>query len=590
MKRENRKKADTKATIPKREVIYVDAGKRYQKWEGFGTSLMWWANAIQGFDRIPATEDGRCQGYASRYEELLGMLFDPVKGLGLNIVRYNIGGGDCGRPDFITRCGARIPGYLKEDGRYDWTADEMQIRVLRDAWHMIKETRQNFYNTVFSVSPPWFMTCSGSSTGSRNGTDDNLRWDQYDAFVDYFLNVTEYIREELGIPVTEIEPVNEPVSGYWKYGSSKQEGCQFNRYPQPEVHRADYDPQREAYDPALFSALSRIFEMTGRELVRRQEQGKLKSVTICGTDETSIDEAGASFLALTEEARGYIAKIAVHEYGGDRRRELRQIAEDYGKKLWMSEICYQGGKWDPESMNEDCFRLGRDIRKDIYEMGATGWVAWQGIEGLAENLLWDSNWGFVHCLYEEPAWKCDPTERRGEEKSPEERDRNAAKCDPTERRSEETCAAERARPGCQYGLNRRHYCLSERRRITPEDLKARGLRRGDYFKTKQYYAWGQYTRYLKENDVIIDVSDPDFVAAVSPRGNIVLIAVNQGSEARMCRMELRNAGKVLSVSGTCTDKNRKWAEITEGISFGDGWAELTLAPESISAWEIPCER
>lgn len=162
--------------------VRIDVNKKYQRWEGFGTSLMWWANAMKGFEQIPATAEGKENGYSDRYDELLHLLFDPEKGLGINIVRYNVGGGDCKDLDFISRSGARIPGYLEETGIYHWDADYMQLKVLQDSYGMIKETRQNFYNTVFSVSPPYFWTYSGSSTGNVDGRDDNLRWDCYEQF------------------------------------------------------------------------------------------------------------------------------------------------------------------------------------------------------------------------------------------------------------------------------------------------------------------------------------------------------------------------------------------------------------------------
>ena len=277
------------------QTIIIDIKKQYQTWDGFGTSLMWWANAMEGFEQIPATISGQEKGFENRYQELINLLFHPKEGLGINIVRYNVGGGDCDSLDFINRSGAKIPGYINEKGEYNWKSDEMQQKVLKDAFCMIQSTDQHFYNTVFSVSPPYFMTYSGSSTGNKTAADDNLRWDCYKDFTDYFLNVASYIHDTLHIPVTDIEPVNEPTSGYWVYGSQKQEGCQFNRITQPEVHQNYFDPAADPYNPNSYSALSKIYEITGRELVQRQKIGKLAGVIISGTDETSIDEALLSF-------------------------------------------------------------------------------------------------------------------------------------------------------------------------------------------------------------------------------------------------------------------------------------------------------
>lgn len=529
--------------------IEIDAQKREQKWEGFGTSLMWWANAFKGFDEIPATAWGKANGCQNRYDELMALLFDPKNGLGINIVRYNVGGGDCEELDFINRSGAKIPGYLDAGGQYHWTADWMQQKVLKDAYRMIQTTDQRFYNTVFSVAPPYFMTYSGSSTGNKIATDDNLRWDRYADFVTYFLDAAGYIQDVLKIPVTDLEPVNEPTSGYWVYGSQKQEGCQFNRTVQPEIHRAYFNRETDSYNPEEYSALSKIYEITGRELARRQRDGKLSGTTICGTDETSIDEAVLSFQALTKDAKQYISKIATHGYGGSLRAELQKIASEYGKALWMSEACYGGGRWNPEAMDSGCFSLSSAIRKDLYELKATGWVIWQGLESLGSNLLWDSNWGLIHCLYEEPAWK---------EEHP-------------------------------FGMSRKEYDLDAAHRLTPEAFLARGLRRGDYFPARQYYVFGQYTRFLREGCEIVDVSDQSFVAAVSPQGNLVVVAANDTPDEKIYCAKIKNCGNILSVLGTRTSDTEKWAKVEELPKCGPDWVEFRLPPRSVSTYEIMAE-
>lgn len=510
----------------KTEEVKVDITQKYQKWEGFGTSLMWWANAIKDFDKIPATAKGRCMGCQNRYEELLRLLFDEEKGLGLNIVRYNVGGGEDPKLDFINRSGAKIPGYMDVKGVYHWTADSMQMKVLKDAYALIKESKQSFYHTVFSVSPPYFMTYSGSSTGSRDPKEDNLRWDSYEDFVNYFLNVVEYIRENEKIPVTDIEPVNEPSSGYWIYGSQKQEGCQFDHIPQPQRHWGNYDPAKDRYDPSKYSALSKIYEVLGKELEKRQREGRLQDLTICGADETSIDTALISFLSLTDEAKSRIKKITTHEYEGSRRTELRKAAEEYGKNIWMTEVSYGGGSWDPQEMDEGCFGLSSDIRKDLYELGATAWIGWQGIESLGENLLWDSNWGFIHCLYEKPVWK--------RENLIADKGSNSME-DGQQIGKWESCD--------DFGMSPKEYLVDEAHALTPADVQKKGFERGDYFVTKQYYTWAQYTRFIKENDRIVAVSDDRFVAALSADEKYLsLIVANEEDIDKEYSLKLQGSG------------------------------------------------
>ena len=54
-------------------------------------------------------------------------------GLNLNIMRYNIGGGDDPTHRHITRTDSAMPGWMNENGVYDYTADRNQLNVLTRA-------------------------------------------------------------------------------------------------------------------------------------------------------------------------------------------------------------------------------------------------------------------------------------------------------------------------------------------------------------------------------------------------------------------------------------------------------------------------
>src|SRR5436309_3561478 len=54
----------------------VDPAIQYQPFQGWGTSLAWWAYVVGGFPERARTD------YVDK-------AFDPVKGIGLNVVRYN---------------------------------------------------------------------------------------------------------------------------------------------------------------------------------------------------------------------------------------------------------------------------------------------------------------------------------------------------------------------------------------------------------------------------------------------------------------------------------------------------------------------
>ena len=100
--------------------------------EGWGTSLCWWANRI---------------GYSDSLSEQAAELFFGESGLRMNIARYNIGGGDDPSHNHITRTDSDMPGYsVYQNGNitYDWSADSRQRNVLFkaiDRFYCVKNGR-----------------------------------------------------------------------------------------------------------------------------------------------------------------------------------------------------------------------------------------------------------------------------------------------------------------------------------------------------------------------------------------------------------------------------------------------------------------
>ncbi len=104
--------------------VVVDPSVQSQPWEGWGTSLAWWAHVVGGFPEPIRTE-------------YMDKAFDPVKGLGLNVVRYNIGGTENPahlppNKQFLS-FRAAVPGYAPQPGVWDWSADANQRYVFNAA-------------------------------------------------------------------------------------------------------------------------------------------------------------------------------------------------------------------------------------------------------------------------------------------------------------------------------------------------------------------------------------------------------------------------------------------------------------------------
>src|SRR5688572_10261181 len=80
--------------------VHIDPSYQQPAFEGWGTSLVWMANATGGYpDEIR--------------RKLVDMVFG-ADGLNLNIARYNIGGGNAPdvRADYM-KVGATMPGFWK---------------------------------------------------------------------------------------------------------------------------------------------------------------------------------------------------------------------------------------------------------------------------------------------------------------------------------------------------------------------------------------------------------------------------------------------------------------------------------------------
>lgn len=308
--------------------------------EGWGTSLCWWANRI---------------GYSDKLTQDAARLFFGKDGLGFNIMRYNIGGGDDPSHTHITRADSDIPGWTRIEADksvvYDFDADKNQLNVLEQAY---KASGNDAYVEVFSNSPPYYMTVSGCSSGAVVATDNNLREDCYEAFAKYLANVTKYIVTKLEIKVKSVSPMNEPDTDYWAAGSWKQEGC----------HVDPGEPQ------------SRVLVETRKAF----DAAGLTDIILAGSDETSTFTALKSHDKYSEEAKKALGRISTHSYDTKAAKELSALQKKEGFNLWMSEV--DGG----EAAGEDAGEMGSalyiagKIISDFNDLSPSAWVMWQVID------------------------------------------------------------------------------------------------------------------------------------------------------------------------------------------------------------------
>ncbi len=330
------------------EAVQLQLDEAYEGFEGWGTTLAWWGHALGGWQD------------QEKVHEIMDMLFDREKGMGLNIVRYNIGGGE--HPgEHTLRPGGDVPGFQPEEGVWDWEADAYQRYILQESLK-----RGVTIAEVFSNSPPYWMTVSGSVTGAEDG-GNNLRDDQYDAFADYLTEVVQHFRDEWGITFRTLDPLNEPSSNWWRKGNI-QEGSYF-----------DLDKQAEII----------------RKVAASLQKKGLEDTVVSANDDNSIDETLDALHAYDAETLEAIGQINTHSYNGSRMEELAAFAKQSGKRLWMSE--YGTGGTGPHHHKDmtSVMELAERIMFDLKLMKPAAWIYWQAVEDEGAN----NNWGFIHANF-----------------------------------------------------------------------------------------------------------------------------------------------------------------------------------------------
>ncbi|QIB47874.1 ricin-type beta-trefoil lectin domain protein [Streptomyces aureoverticillatus] len=337
--------------------VRPDPVNAQQKFEGWGTSLVWFANATGGYpDEIR--------------NELAELLFG-ADGLNLNIARYNIGGGNAPDVKDYLRAGGAVQGWwqapegtTREDT--EWWDPANPAHWKNDAdkpqrwWVDRIKSRIDHWET-FSNSPPWFMTKSGYVSGGFDANEDQLKTESVDDFTAYLAGATRRLEKAHGINVKTLDPFNEPNTDYWstKLGpdgqpvGGRQEGAHMGPGLQQQVIRS--------LAPALRKSKSRA--------------------KISAMDETNPTKFAENWNSYPDEVRRLVDQLNVHTYGTAGRTTVRDLAKAAGKPLWMSEV---EGEWDPDGQDFEDMKSGLGLAQhmvdDLRELEPTAWVFWQPVE------------------------------------------------------------------------------------------------------------------------------------------------------------------------------------------------------------------
>lgn len=292
---------------------------------GWGTSLCWWANVTGGY---------------SNRDQYVDLAFSQLK---LNIVRYNIGGGENPTNNFLSYR-ARMPGFEPTNGVWNWNADLNQRWVLQAAL-----ARGANLVDAFANSPPWWMTVSGSVTGAVGATN-NLQVADETPFATYLATVVSNLTVLDGDHFNYVTPMNEPNGSKWTYGGS-QEGC-------------DMSPAQQA---PVINAL------------RAALNTSLPSAGIDAAEDVDPYQSYNDLNSYSSTTLNNLALCTTHTYSVTGASSLASKASSIGKSLWVSEY----GDSDGTGLT-----MAQQIHNNITTMGVQAWCYWQVVDSA-------SGWGFL---------------------------------------------------------------------------------------------------------------------------------------------------------------------------------------------------
>ncbi len=328
-----------------------------QEITGWGTSAAWWAQMVDSAET------------ADEYAKLLY----SEEGLGLNVYRYNVGGGERDNPNnrvwwhdsrttesFLVADTYEATGELE----YDWTKDANAQQML------FKSLEYGCIDTVvlFANSPHYLMTVSGSAAGSYEVDTNNLKKECYEDFADYMLDIAEYFISK-GVPVKYISPINEPE---WSWGGPDwvgQEGCHYD-----------------------FDSVMAVAKVFAQKIKERGLDIKLSMMESGQVSYESYHYAldGIDALYADEEIASVMGTYAYHSYWNDDNLLFKYA---YGKyfdtaypdvEVEMSEWCELPCEHTIDDI-EAGILMARTIAEDVSITGVNSWSSWVAVNEGGEN-------------------------------------------------------------------------------------------------------------------------------------------------------------------------------------------------------------
>ena len=321
--------------------------------EGFGTSLCWWAN-------IKYSEEIK--------NEIIELLFGET-GLQMNIVRYNLGGGHNDKVIQNMRPGGCVPCIQNKDGTFDLNNDNLQISILN-------ESIKNSVNKVelFCNSPPWWMTKSGLTNGNTKAWITNLKNDNILDFIVFIVESYKILSKIY--PIVSVEPFNEPSNPFWS-PEINQEGCYYNYITRHNILK-DIKKECPSIPLVSFDESHSLFALLSLPFLPKCTN----RINIHGYNSFDYKLFG-------------LFDIKLNFFDWTIWRKFIRFFTN--KPIWMSEF----GMGYVDEPLESCFsldslKLARNIFRDLQTLKPTAWIYWQAVENLG------TSWGLLQVDFNNP--------------------------------------------------------------------------------------------------------------------------------------------------------------------------------------------
>jgi hypothetical protein len=475
--------------------------------QGWGTSLAWFANATGGY---PDALKNRL------YDLLFGK-----NGLDLTVARYNIGGGNASDvPDYM-RQGGDVAGYWKADttgtsglyggatttlanksailadfkagdsSYYDWSQDATQ------RWWLSKLAKDRDVTALeaFANSAPWFMTESGYVSGGFNSSAQQLSTDAVDEYTQYLTTVTKHLEQQYGIHFQTLDPFNEPNTNYW--GTTLVNGTPKSGAQEGMHVGADQQP-------AVIASLRTALQNAGSD------------TAIAAMDETNTSLFVTDWDSYPAAAQAAVSQLNTHAYGTSARLQVRDRATSADKNLWMSEV---EGSWDssgfvPSSMT-NALGFASQINGDLNGLRPSSWVLWQPVEDYYNMQVNEkSNWGEAYidfdCRYYDTATNAALTSASA-----------APNGDPV--------------------------AFLSARRVAANGGSTSGVPACDIKLNSKFNVLRNYTNFIHPGDRLIPTNDGSSTAAVAKDGkSATIVHSNSGSSPQTVTIDLSKFGSIAS--------------------------------------------